>query len=73
MPNRVEIACCAMAIVGTVDVLETILIGHSSGDILEVREAEGVPSDDVLTIGARVTDIAIGYGAIWASVGGRPA
>ena len=73
MPNRVEIACCAMAMVGTVDLLETILIGHSSGDILEVREAEGVPSDNVLTVGAPVTDIAIGYGAIWASVDGPPA
>ena len=69
----VEMACCATAMVGTADLVETILIGHSSGDILEVREAEGVPSDDVLTIGGAVTDIAIGYGAIWASVDGPPA
>jgi class 3 adenylate cyclase len=71
MPNRVEIACCAMAMVGTADdLLETIWIGLSSGDIMPMLEAEGVPSDDVLTIGAPVTDIAIGYGAIWVSVDG---
>jgi class 3 adenylate cyclase/streptogramin lyase len=69
----VEMACCAMAMVATADLVETILIGHSSGDILEVLEVEGVPSDDVLTIGAPVTDIAIGYGAIWVSVDGPPA
>lgn len=69
----VEMACCAMAMVGTADLVDTMLIGHSSGGIVEVREAEGVPSDEVLAVGARVTDIAVGYGAIWVSVDGAPA
>jgi len=66
----VETACCAMTMVGTADVLETIWVGLSSGEIVQVPEVEGSPSDDVLTVGAPVTDIAIGYGAIWVSVDG---
>jgi hypothetical protein len=62
-----------MTMVGTADPLETIWIGRSSGDIIQVLEVEGVPSDDVLTIGAPVTDIAIGYGSIWVSADGPPA
>jgi class 3 adenylate cyclase len=66
----VEIACCATAMVGTADPLETIWIGRSSGDIMRVPEVEGSPAGDVLTVGEPVTDIAIGYGAIWVSVDG---
>jgi hypothetical protein len=69
----VAIACCAMSMVATADLVETIWIAHSSGDIMQVREVEGVPSDDVLTVGEPVTDIAIGYGAIWVSVDGPSA
>jgi hypothetical protein len=71
--DGVAIDCCVMTMVGTTDPLETIWIGGSSGDITQVREVDGVPSDDVITIGAPVTDIAIGYGAIWVSVDGPPA
>jgi hypothetical protein len=71
--DGVAIDCCAMTMVGTADPLETIWIGLSSGDIMQILETEGVPSDDVLTIGAPLTDIAIGYGAIWVSVDGPPA
>jgi class 3 adenylate cyclase len=72
--DAVAIGCCAMAMVATVDRagLQTILIGRSSGDIVQVAEAEGTPSSDVLPVGAPVTDIAIAYGAIWASVDGSP-
>jgi hypothetical protein len=66
----VEIACCATSMAATAGLVETIWIGHSSGDIIKVPEVEGVPSDDVLTVGDPVTDIAIGYGAIWVSVDG---
>ena len=69
----VEIACCAMSMVATADLVETIWIGISSGDIMQVSEVDGVPSDDVLTVGEPVTDIAIGYGAIWVSVDEPPA
>ena len=69
----VEMACCAMSMVATADLIETIWIAHSSGDIMQVPEVEGVPSDDVLTVGQPVTDIAIGYGSIWVSVDGPPA
>ena len=70
-PTRVEIPCCATTMVSsTTDLIETILIGSSSGDIVQVPEVEGEPSDDVITVGAPVTDIAIGYGAIWASIVG---
>jgi len=68
--QAVEIACCATTLVGTEDLVDTILLGGSFGDILEVPEVEGVPTNDVLTIGAPVTDIAIGYGAMWVSVDG---
>ena len=53
--------------------LETIWIGRSSGDIVQVPEVEAELSDEVLNVGAPVTDIAIGYGAIWVSAAGRPA
>jgi hypothetical protein len=69
-----RIDCCAMAMVATTDEpLTTIWIGGSSGDIVQVPEVEGVPSDEVLRIGLPVTDIAIGYGAIWISVDGPQA
>ena len=70
MPNGVEISCCAMTMVGTAGLLETIWIGRSSGDIVQVPEVEAEQSDEVLRVGAPVTDIAIGYGAIWVSVDG---
>jgi class 3 adenylate cyclase/streptogramin lyase len=71
--DGVAIDCCAMAMAGTADPLETIWIGRSSGDIMQVREVEGVPSNGEVAVGAPVTDIAIGFGAIWASVDGPPA
>ena len=40
---------------------------------MQVPEVEGVPSDEVLRVGAPVMDIAIGYGAIWVSADGPPA
>jgi class 3 adenylate cyclase/streptogramin lyase len=73
MDVGVEIDCCATAMVGTADLLGTIWIGRSSGDIMQVPEVGGVPSDDVIAIGAPVTDVAIGYGGIWVSVDGPPA
>jgi hypothetical protein len=44
----------------------------ASGDIVQLPEVEGALSDDVLTVGAPVTDMAIGYGSIWVSVYGPP-
>ena len=69
-----EIACCVTAMVGMIDAsgLQTILIGSSSGDIVQVPEVEGTPSDEVLSIGAPVTDLDIDYGGIWVSVDGPP-
>jgi hypothetical protein len=58
---------------GAADVLETIWIGRSSGHIMQVSEVEGtLPAVDEVTVGAPVTDIAIGSGVIWVSVD-RPA
>lgn len=71
-PNGVEITCCAMAMVGTADPVETIWIGRSSGDVVQVPEIEGTPSRQAIMVGAPVTDIAIGYGALWVSVDDPP-
>ncbi|HEX4941286.1 MAG TPA: hypothetical protein VFW51_02040 [Actinomycetota bacterium] len=59
--------------VGTAGLLETIWIGDSSGDIVQVPDVEAEPSDAVCNVGAPAADIAIGDGAIWVSVGGPPA
>ena len=40
---------------------------------MQVPEVEAELSDEVLNVGAPVTDIAIGCGAIWVSAAGRPA
>jgi len=64
-PGAVE--CCVMAMVTSVGLIDQLWIGLSSGDLAIVPEALG-NQQEAIPVGGTITDVAIGYDAVWIPV-----
>jgi class 3 adenylate cyclase len=63
--------CCAMAIVATDELIDEIWVGLSTGDLAVVPEALG-QQRQAIPVGGTITDVAIGYDAVWVTVHDPP-
>jgi len=61
--------CCALTLFPVPELVPKIWVGLSSGDIAIVPEALGRQQEEI-PVGGSVTDVALGYGAMWVTMHG---
>jgi class 3 adenylate cyclase len=61
--------CCALTLFPLSELVPKIWVGLSSGELAIVPEALGRQEEEI-SVGGSVTDVALGYGAIWVTMHG---